>query len=130
MIQKQYECLECGKITSETAIGNELFCPDCGGHVELFKIANHSKNNNNAGQQHLIKDLTVEEKEYTGFFAPEKKGIDKGVAGGFLMIIIAIVWFIGGYAAGYIFYYPPILFIIGLYALVKGLVTDNWSGKE
>lgn len=66
----------------------------------------------------------------SGFFAPERRGIQKGVAGGLLMMGIAVVWFIGGYAAGFIFYYPPILFIIGLYALIKGVATGNFSGKK
>lgn len=66
---------------------------------------------------------TIEEKE--DFFAPEKKGIEKGVLGGIIMMAIAIIWFVGGYSAGYIFYYPPILFLIGLYALLKGLFTGN-----
>jgi hypothetical protein len=46
-----------------------------------------------------------------------------GVLGGFAMIAIALIWFFGGLAAGIIFYYPPILFIIGGIAVVKGLVS-------
>ena len=33
---------------------------------------------------------------------------------GLLMMVGAIVRFFGGLAAGYIFFYPPIMFIIGL----------------
>ena len=44
-----------------------------------------------------------------------------GVAGGLLMILIAAVWFFAGLAAGIIFFYPPILFIIGVVAFIKGL---------
>lgn len=65
----------------------------------------------------------------TGFFAPEKKGISKGVLGGLAMMVIAVVWFVAGYAAGYIFFYPPVLFVIGLYALLKGILTGNLAGK-
>jgi hypothetical protein len=65
-----------------------------------------------------------------GFFAPEKKGIQKGIVGGIAMMAIATVWFFVGYEAGYIFYYPPILFVIGLYAFLKGLITGNISGKK
>nr|WP_321406796.1 hypothetical protein [uncultured Carboxylicivirga sp.] len=46
------------------------------------------------------------------------------------MIVIAILWFFGGLAAGYIFYYPPILFIIGIVALIKGIVEGNLAGKK
>ena len=65
-----------------------------------------------------------------GFFGPERKGVQKGVLGGVTMMVIAVVWFIGGYMAGYIFFYPPILFFIGLYAFIKGLVTGNVTGRE
>ncbi|MDZ7620644.1 MAG: hypothetical protein U1E05_26880 [Patescibacteria group bacterium] len=34
---------------------------------------------------------------------------------------LAIAWFVGGLAVGYIFFYPPILFIIGLCTAFRGL---------
>jgi hypothetical protein len=46
------------------------------------------------------------------------------------MIVIAVVWFVAGYAAGIFFYYPPILMLIGLYAFFKGLLTGNVSGEK
>ncbi len=48
--------------------------------------------------------------------------INSGMVGGALMMVIAIVWFVVGLFAGYIFFYPPILFVIGLIALIKGLM--------
>ena len=68
--------------------------------------------------------------EYGGFFGPEKKGISKGAAGGLAMMAIAVVWFVVGYAAGVIFFYPPILFAIGVFALLKGLATGNLAGEK
>lgn len=64
------------------------------------------------------------------FFAPEKKGLSNGVVGGFAMMLIAVVWFVAGYSAGYIFFYPPILFVIGLVGLLKGLFTGNFAGGD
>lgn len=44
-----------------------------------------------------------------------------GIAGGVLMMFIAVVWFILGIVLiDRIFIYPPILFVIGLIAIVKG----------
>ncbi len=63
-----------------------------------------------------------------GFFAPERAGLDKGVLGGIVMMVIAVVWFGLGWAAGYIFFYPPILFVIGLFGVLKGLFTGNLAG--
>ena len=68
--------------------------------------------------------------EYGGFFGPEKKGISKGAAGGLAMMAIAVVWFVVGYAAGVIFFYPPVLFAIGVFALLKGLATGNLAGEK
>jgi hypothetical protein len=48
---------------------------------------------------------------------------NSGVLGGVLMIILAIVWFVGGLFADRIFFYPPILLIIGIVAVIKGLVN-------
>ena len=62
------------------------------------------------------------------FFAPEKKGIENGMMGGIAMMVIAAVWFGLGYMAGVIFYYPPILFLIGVFAFLKGLLTGNVAG--
>lgn len=68
--------------------------------------------------------------ECTGFFGPEKKGIQKGVLGGLAMIVIAVVWFVLGYTAGIIFFYPPVLLLIGVYAVIKGLITGNLNGDN
>ena len=75
-------------------------------------------------------ETSKQKKKGGGIFDPEKKGIEKGVVGGLTMMAIAVIWFVAGYAAGYIFYYPPILFLIGVFALVKGLITGNISGKK
>jgi hypothetical protein len=65
-----------------------------------------------------------------GFWAPEKAGIRYGVAGGLIMMAIAVVWFVAGLMFDWLFYYPPILFCIGVFALIKGLVTGNIAGEE
>lgn len=69
------------------------------------------------------------ESEKGDFFGPEKRGIQKGVVGGLIMIVIAVVWFFVGLAGGYIFFYPPILFVIGIYAILRGIYTHNIAGK-
>ena len=64
-----------------------------------------------------------------GFFAAERRGIGAGVLGGVIMILIAVVWFVLGLMANRIFFYPPILFCIGIFAIVKGLLEGNYSGR-
>lgn len=65
-----------------------------------------------------------------GFFGPEKKGIQKGVLGGVLMVVIAVAWFLLGLAANRIFFYPPVLLVIGIFAIIKGAATGNLAGEK
>ncbi len=48
-----------------------------------------------------------------------------GVAGGALMMLIAVVWFVLGLVNDWVFFYPPILFILGLIAFFKGLAGEE-----
>jgi hypothetical protein len=48
---------------------------------------------------------------------------EAGIAGGAVMMLIAVVWFFGGLAVGIIFIYPPILFILGIAAMVRGFTS-------
>lgn len=45
------------------------------------------------------------------------------VIGGVLAMVGAVVWFVVGWLSGYIFFYPPILFVLGLIGVVRGLVA-------
>ncbi len=50
--------------------------------------------------------------------------VNGGVLAGLGMMAGAAVWFVVGLSAGYIFFYPPVLFILGLASFFKGLVGD------
>lgn len=65
-----------------------------------------------------------------GFFGPEKAGIQAGVLGGLLMMGGATVWFVLGLMCDRIFFYPPILFVIGVIALIRGIITGNIAGEK
>jgi len=78
----------------------------------------------------LLERDAKEEDESSGYFAPEKKAIKMGVLGGVIMIAIAIIWLIVGLINGYIFFYPAILLAIGVYALIKGIMTKNITGEK
>ncbi|MDG1896849.1 MAG: hypothetical protein P8J37_18240 [Fuerstiella sp.] len=47
-----------------------------------------------------------------------------GVITGLLTMAGAAAWFLVGLAGGVIFFYPPILFIIGMVTCIKGLLDD------
>jgi hypothetical protein len=64
------------------------------------------------------------------YFAPEQKAMKKGVLGGLILILIAVVWFFGGLAIDRIFYYPPVLLIIGIVAIIKGALEGNLAREK
>jgi hypothetical protein len=47
------------------------------------------------------------------------------IALGLLMMLGAVVWFVLGLAADRIFFYPPILFILGIASVVKGCLGQT-----
>jgi hypothetical protein len=81
-------------------------------------------------QRLIALERAATQEEPGGFFAAEQKGIQKGILGGIIMIAIAVIWFVVGLAAGYIYFYPPVLFIIGVVALVKGVIKGNIAGEK
>lgn len=59
--------------------------------------------------------------------APEEKPssfegqvLNSGKWGGVLAMAVAVIWFLGGLANDVIFFYPPVLFFIGLVSFMKG----------
>ena len=44
-----------------------------------------------------------------------------GIVGGVLIVVLAIVWFVIGLAAGRIYFYPPVLLVFGLISIARGL---------
>ncbi len=38
------------------------------------------------------------------------------------MMAGAVIWFVVGLAAGWIFFYPPVLFVLGIVAVVRGFM--------
>lgn len=50
---------------------------------------------------------------------------NSGVMGGAAAMAVAVVWFVIGLANDYIYFYPPILFVIGLGAFLKGLMKSE-----
>jgi len=60
----------------------------------------------------------------------DDEGIAGSVWGGLLMMIGAGVWFTLGLMGGVIFFYPPVLFLVGLFTCVQGALFgdsgDDW----
>ena len=53
-------------------------------------------------------------------------GVSVGpMVAGVLMMVGAAVWFFVGLAAGIIFFYPPVLFVLGIISFFKGLFSSD-----
>lgn len=59
---------------------------------------------------------------FSGFAEQERGWTNAGVVAGMLMMAGAVVWFVGGLMVDILFYYPPVLFVVGLVAFIKGLI--------
>lgn len=40
------------------------------------------------------------------------------------MMAIAIVWFVIGWQAGYIYFYPPVLLVLGIVRVIQGALAS------
>ncbi len=60
--------------------------------------------------------------EKPSHFAMEKGIVNSGVAGGMLAMVVAVVWFVVGMMNDILFYYPPVLFLVGLVGFFRGLL--------
>ena len=101
--------------------------PDFLDKCEKFIVDNETIN----ALKRQIEQSKVRERDNSGgFFDIEKKGIRKGVLGGIIIIVIAVGWFFLGLATDRIFFYPPVLAIIGIVAIIKGLADGNFVGEK
>jgi hypothetical protein len=66
--------------------------------------------------------------KYNHAFGLEQRGLDAGMMGGLLMMVIGAVWLVVGLYFGLLFWYAPILCIIGLVGFLRGLFTGNVAG--
>jgi hypothetical protein len=140
----------CGKTyrVKETLAGKKVRCADC---AELIKVplqeadvdaefdefgplqpaADDREESEPALPPRVKRRSKTAERDRRSERPARKKVLEKGwfentnggALGGVLMMLIAVVWFVAGLAAGRIFFYPPILLIIGFVAFCKGLFS-------
>lgn len=137
--EKPVKCPKCGKTVRFEIVEVDVVqaaapsalpaagrvCPTCGTEIP----AGSNRCPKCIAAQAVVRDR-IRTEDKGDFFEPERKALDKGVLGGLLLIVIAIVWFVAGLAADVIFYYPPVLLIIGIFGVFKGLATGNIAGKR
>ncbi len=80
-------------------------------------------------KQEIEDQIAVEQYENNSEFAFEKNLSKTGIIGGLGIIALAIIWLVVGLAADRLFFYPIILLIVGIFALIKG-VFDNAGRRK
>lgn len=70
--------------------------------------------------------------DYGGSIVQDEVSIvNSGIIGGSLAIVAAIVWFFGALIyLDRIFFYPPILLVVGIVALVRGIQAQNEKKRK
>jgi LSD1 subclass zinc finger protein len=71
--------------------------------------------------------MQQEDAKHSGRFGLEKRILSGGVVGGAIAMLIAAAWFSLGLQADRVYFYPPVLFVIGFISLIKGLLKSEES---
>lgn len=74
-------------------------------------------------QSNQWREENNQSEDYSGAFGFEQRILNSSVIGGAVAMLAAAVWFIAGLAAGFIFFYPPILFVLGLIGVMRGIFS-------
>jgi len=104
-------------------VGVHRSCPSCGNKV-AGRVCRECKVDVRELRQ-ALHDGTPDDGE-----SFESRAAGSGIGGGVAMVVISLLWFFGGLAAGHIFFYPPILLVIGLFAIGKGLLSGASASAQ
>jgi len=139
-------CPQCGRqlMVPVTAAGKQGRCPSCNTVFSLLApVAAEAVPVQpvEAEPNYHLQPLAAEANPYaapvsapgSGYYdrqpPKEKSGWWGSMFGGVAMMVIAVVWFFGALLlADRIFFYPPILFIIGLITFCRGIFSGNVAG--
>lgn len=76
--------------------------------------------------QALKEEARKEAEQYEQTNGMSQMGVKRGSVAGVILMVLAVLWFFGGIIyLNRIFFYPPILFIVGLVAMIKGIIKER-----
>jgi hypothetical protein len=139
-----FQCFECGEEMeiSRKMAGKPVRCVKCGAVAEVPKPRERRQHTEEEqALLHRIKqkvDRDEQEKEKTDaenaqFVLPKIGWFgspDAGMIGGSIMIVVAVVWFVWGLSVDRFFYYPPVLLVVGIVAIVRGIIIRVRGSKR
>lgn len=81
-----------------------------------------------AREQLAMASASYEESKQRKYYSGDGDGwgINAGIGGGALMMLLAVVWFVLGLMANRFYPYPLFMFVVGVIAFFKG-IADNFS---
>lgn len=93
-------------------------CPGCGEPVPVDLSACPS-----CGKVYRVPRWKHDAEEEPPFVEPRRRARKKWLAGGGLLVAVAVVWFVASDVAGEVSYQPLVLALIGAYGVFKGMAT-------
>lgn len=132
---QRVECPTCQQVVTAPAAGPTLAKPaarpkEAGGDYEVIDGPAPAADRKRWADADRPRRERAEEppKAKGGFFGTESWILRGGVLGGLAAMAVAVVWFVLGLMADRIFFYPPILFLVGLFGVGKGIVNGGGEG--
>jgi hypothetical protein len=128
----------CGQalVAESQFVGMPVQCPKCNQQVtipsETEPAASPNPSDSARPWEHSTSSAPSQSRQAANNSSGSFEGgiLNGGAIGGILAMIGAVVWFVAGLAADVIFFYPPILFIIGLVAFFKGLAQGSGGSRD
>jgi hypothetical protein len=106
------KCPFCGKLNYSSLVR----CT-CGYYFKEESYKSYRKN------QDDIEDYNRKTDKMLKHFSMERFLLKTGIIGGILIMLVSCTWFYLAYESNRFYIYPPILFVIGLIALMKGIIS-------
>jgi hypothetical protein len=131
----KFRCIECGEKMEikRKMSGKRVRCIECGELTDVPQVP--VPRQRTAEEKAFLRDLTqqVERDQFERDMKDAERdevGInigwfrtDAGLIGGSFIMVVALVWFFTGLQLGRLFFFPPFLFVIGIIAVVQGVVS-------
>lgn len=94
------------------------------------ECADYSHDERLAIQREVLEEEQLQSEKAQATMGLDTFGIKNGIAAGVIAMAGAVIWFFAGASIDIIFFYPPLLFTLGLIALVRGIKVRRASRKK
>ncbi|VTR90757.1 Membrane protein OS=Rhodopirellula maiorica SM1 GN=RMSM_00424 PE=4 SV=1 [Gemmata massiliana] len=116
-----------GRFDAKPSVEVEASEPSSGGQMVLATAKYLKPDEYNTDSVAKKKKKSAPQPGNTGNSEQSLEGrvFHSGFWGGLLAMVVAVIWFFAGLANDTLYFYPPILFVIGLGAIFKGTTSGE-----